>query len=290
MLFRSGVLRKGGRKFGGFSIFQNGRQIQGFPSAWKPKAIFGGVDDEGANNLIAQRLTGVLQLDGFVVSHTKDAVLFEGEEEEVLEEFLLKETKAYAEYANSRRGPNRGQKWSKEQVRDLVKDFRTEFTSAEMRDALNNAALPPSEIISANNQHQLQSLTADDEIGRLEILPDLNVVISVKETSQYEPHVVFVPGADVVTLHVIINGLHPYYRTLEAKDAISECVQQYIFDAVAEFKASKLTARVNPDSVRNIKNGLLRARAEQIDNADAEVRAQAEVDLYSRSKQQTVVK
>lgn len=51
------VLRKGkgGRKFGGFSLFQNRRQIQGFPAAWKPRAIFGGVDDEGANNLIAQR-------------------------------------------------------------------------------------------------------------------------------------------------------------------------------------------------------------------------------------------
>ena len=46
-----GVLHKGGRKFGGFSLFQNRRQIQGFPNAWKPKAIFGGVDDEGANNL-----------------------------------------------------------------------------------------------------------------------------------------------------------------------------------------------------------------------------------------------
>jgi hypothetical protein len=84
-------------------------------------------------------------------------------------------------------------------------------------------------------------------------------------------------------IHVIINGLHPYYQTLEAKDAINECVQQYLFDAVAEFKASKLVSRVNPDSVRNLKNSLLRARAEQLDNADTEVRAQAEADLFGRN-------
>ncbi|GHU18214.1 hypothetical protein FACS189475_03330 [Betaproteobacteria bacterium] len=276
-----GVLRKGGRKYGGFSMFQNGRQIQGFPNAWKPNVIFGGVDDEGANNLIAQRLTGVLLLDGFGVSHTKDKVLFEGEEEEALEKFLVAETKAYAEYAKSRRGSGRGPKWSKEQVRDLVKDMQTEFISAEIKDALNNAALPPMETIVANNLQQRQSLTVDDEIGRLDILPDLQVRISLKETSPYEPHVTFVPGgAEANVIHVIINGLHPYYQTLEAKDAISECVQQYIFDAVAEFKASKLISRVNPDSVRNIKNNLLRARAEQIDNADTEVRAQAETDLF----------
>ena len=280
-----GVLRKGGRKYGGFSMFQNGRQIQGFPSAWKPSVIFGGVDDEGANNLVAQRLTGVLLLDGFGVSHTKDKVLFEDDEEELLEKFLVSETKAYADYAKSRRGDGRGPKWSKDQVRDLIKDMQSEFVSAEIKDALNNAALPPVETIQANNLQQRQSLTAEDEIGRLEILPDLKVVISLKETSAYEPHVTFAPGADASIIHVIINGLHPYYQTLEAKDAINECVQQYIFDAVAEFKTGKLIGRVNPDSVRNLKNNLLRARAEQMDNADAEVRAQAEIDLYGGSSE-----
>jgi len=275
-----GVLRKGGRKYGGFSMFQNGRQIQGFPNAWKPSVIFGGVDDEGANNLVAQRLTGVLLLDGFGVSHTKDRVLFEGDEEEELEKFLVSETKAYAEYAKSRRGGARGSKWSKEQVRDLVKDMKNEFISNEIKDALNNASLPPAEVIAENNKNQMLSLTEEDKIGDFDILPELKIVISLKETSSYEPHVSFVPGAEVNVIHVIINGLHPYYQTLEAKDAINECIQQYIFDAVAEFKASKLISRVNPDSVRNLKNHLLRARAEQLDNADAEVRAQEEAQLF----------
>jgi Histidine kinase-, DNA gyrase B-, and HSP90-like ATPase len=277
-----GVLRKGGRKYGGFSMFQNGRQIQGFPNAWKPNVIFGGVDDEGANNLVAQRLTGVLLLDGFGVSHTKDKVLFDGDEEEALERYLVKETKAYAEYAKSRRGKGTGPKWSKEQVRELVDDLQKEFLSAEIKDALNNVVLPPAEAIAANNLQQRQSLTAEDEIGRFDILPDLKVVISLVETSSYEPHVTFVPGAELDVIHVIINGLHPYYQTLEAKDAIHECVQQYIFDAVAEFKAIKLNSRLNPDSVRMIKNQLLRARAEQMNNADTEIRAQAEDDLFGR--------
>src|SRR5205807_10104489 len=71
-----GVLQSGGRKFGGFSLFQHDRQIKGYPDAWKPRAIFGGIDDEGSNTLIAQRLTGEIILDGFDVSHTKDAILF----------------------------------------------------------------------------------------------------------------------------------------------------------------------------------------------------------------------
>ncbi|WDD96148.1 hypothetical protein Bsp3421_006346 [Burkholderia sp. FERM BP-3421] len=81
--------------------------------------------------------------------------------------------------------------------------------------------------------------------------------------------------------------MHPYYQTLEAKDSMHECVQQYIFDAVAEFKTGKLLSRVNPDSVRRLKNDLLRARAAQLDNADAEVRAQAEADLFGQTSERT---
>ena len=282
-----GVLRRGGRKFGGFSLYQNNRQIQGFPNAWKPKAIFGGVDDEGANNLVAQRLTGVLLLDGFVVSHTKDAVLLQGDEEDELERFLITETKEYSDYAKKRRG-SKTQKWSKDKVRDLVDSMKSEFTSSEIKDALNNAALPPSETITANNLQLLDSLTAEDEVARLSILPDLAVIISSKETSEWEPHVTFVPGAAAGVLHVIINGLHPYYLALSG-DAIDECIHQYIFDAVAEFKVMKMTARLNPDSIRRLKDNLLRARATQLDNADAEVRQQAEAQLFGDGSNQSDV-
>ncbi|MFL6606334.1 MAG: ATP-binding protein [Steroidobacteraceae bacterium] len=276
-----GVLRKGGRKFGGFSLFQNARQIQGFPNAWKPKSIFGGVDDEGANNLVTQRLTGVLLLDGFAVSHTKDAILFQGDEEEELEEFLVEQTKDYRDYAQKRRS-GRGQAWSKEKVRDLVESMKGEFTSSEIKDALNSAALPPIDTIIANNHQQLSSLTPEDEIARLEILSDLTVIVSLKQTSEWEPHLVVVIGAQPGVLHVIINGLHPYYQSIESSEAIEECVHQYIYDAVAEYRVSKLQARVNPDSVRRLKNDLLRARMIRIENSVAEAQSKAESELIGK--------
>jgi hypothetical protein len=85
---------------------------------------------------------------------------------------------------------------------------------------------------------------------------------------------------------VIINGLHPYYQSLESNDAIEECVHQYIYDAVAEYRVSKLQARVNPDSVRRLKNDLLRARTIRIENNAAQSREKAEADLY-RTQVQT---
>lgn len=271
-----GVLKKGGRKFGGFSLFQNHRQIQGFPNAWKPKSIFGGVDDEGANNLVAQRLTGVLLLDGFAVSHTKDAVLFQGDEEDQIERYLIEQTKDYRDYAKRRRG-DRAPVWSKEKVRDLVQSMRSEFTSNEFKDALNTAALPPMETILKNNQQQLASLSQEDEVARLEMSSELTIVVSLKETSEWDPHLTVVTGAQAGTLHVIVNGLHPYYQSLESNDAMEECLNQYIYDAAAEYLTSKLHGRVNPNSVRRLKNDLLRTRMLRVENSIADAQSKAEV-------------
>ena len=172
-----GVLRKGGRKFGGFSLFQNRRQIQGFPNAWKPKLIFGGVDDEGANNLVAQRVTGVIELDGFDVSHTKDAVLFANDEEDELEKFLKEETSDYCNYARQRRNKT-GQPWNKEKVRDLLENMKKEFVSPEMKDAVLNAVLPPFETIINNNLRQVANLTQAEKMTTFEVTLDLRVVVS----------------------------------------------------------------------------------------------------------------
>lgn len=259
------VLRKGGRKYGGFSLFQEQRQIQGFPNAWKPRSIFGGVDDEGANNLVSQRLIGLINLDGFKVSHTKDAILFEGDEEEELEQFLDDFTKDYRDYAVKRRG-KQDQPWTREKVRDLIESMKGEFVSTEMKDTVNHSMLPPIETILHNNHAQLASLTPEDAITTIDVLSDLRVVVWLPEKSEYEPHLTIVTGALAGTINVIINRLHPYFCSLESSDSVDEAIRQYIYDAISEYRVSKMTGNVNPDSVRRLKNDLLRVQAVKADN------------------------
>lgn len=267
-----GVLRRGGRKFGGFSLFQNERQIQGFPNAWKPRRIFGGVDDEGANNLVSQRLTGVINLDGFQVSHTKDAVLFQGDEEEELEEFLATISDDYRKFATKRRGA-RQQPWNRDKIRDLVDEMRTEFSNPEMKDALETSLLPPIEALLQNEQRQAASLTEEERLATFEIDSDLIVIVSLKEISEYEPYLTIAASAAPGTVHVIINGLHPYYMDLDSSDAVNECIRQFIYDAIAEYRAGKLVGRVNPNSVRRLKDDLLRVKAVRVENAAAELQS-----------------
>jgi hypothetical protein len=273
-----GVMRKGGRKFGGFSLFQNRRQIQGFPNAWKPRSIFGGIDDEGSNTLIAQRLTGLINLDGFRVSHTKDAILFEGTEEEELEEFLTKLTKDYRNYATKRRNP-KTQAWSREKVRDLVQAMAKEFSNPEMSDAISNALLPPLETIQASNRKQAASLDQKDIIADFHIGQALNVVVGLQERNEYEPYLVIEASATPGRIYVIINSLHPYYASLETSDTIDECIRQYIYDAIAEYRVSHLNGHVSPDSVRRLKNDLLRVQEVRVGNVAAEIQEAGAMSL-----------
>lgn len=270
-----GVLKPGagGRKYGGFSLFQNKRQIQGFPNAWKPKRIFGGEDTEGANNLVAQRLTGLIELDGFEVSHTKDAILFQDSEEEELTDFLYDQTKDYCDYARTRRGPKVG-RWAKEKVKDFVDSLKKEFQSDEMKDAARKT-LPKLEIILQNNAERATRVEEKEVVSVLNVLPDLEIRVVFQERSEAEPYVTIQSGAAAGTLYVIINGLHPYYDNMETDEARGECIRQFIHDALAEYRVSRLDSRVNANSIRRAKDDSLRVTDEQIENAAAKARDEA---------------
>lgn len=267
-----GVLRTGGRKFGGFSLFTNNRQIKGYPDAWKPRSVFGGVDEEGGNSLVSQRLVGEIHLDGFAVSHTKDAISWQWDEEEKLEKFLVENTAALKRLATSMRTKTPGGKsaWDRERLKEIFAEAKQEFTSEEFRDTVTEAAIPPIEVIQKANQQQVESLSESDMVLELpDVGAGITVIVAFQDRSENDPHLVFVPSGDKVT--VIINERHPYYVDLEdSSERVKEIILQYVYDAVAEFRVSKRGQRQEPDSVRKLKDQLLRTKMRRLENKDAE--------------------
>jgi hypothetical protein len=271
-----GVLKQGagGRKHAGFALYQNQRQIKGFPTAWKPSNIFGGINDEGANNLVSQRLMGVIELDPrFNVSHTKDAVLYAGTEEEELEDYLYKLTKDYQDFASKRRGSDRDP-IKREKFKEMVADLKGEFVSDQMRDVINTSILPPLDMIVGNIEKQAQAVVEEEKVASWQITADLRVDLWIQDRSENDPYVVRYAGAEKGVVHIIINRLHPYYASRPTVEAINECFRQYIYDAVAEYRVAQ-QIQVTPDSVRRMKDSLLRAEANRIENLEAPTTAAA---------------
>jgi hypothetical protein len=69
--------------------------------SWRPQSIYG--QEGGSNDLVNQRLLGEVHLDPFDVSHTKDDILWLGDEEEEVERYLLNACKEYRETARKMR-------------------------------------------------------------------------------------------------------------------------------------------------------------------------------------------
>ena len=95
-----GVLSRGSRSKAGFSILHADRVVRGYPESWRPETIYG---FQGRNDLINQRLVGEIYLDEFEVSHTKDDILWFGDEQEVVEELLAEKCADYVAVARAYR-------------------------------------------------------------------------------------------------------------------------------------------------------------------------------------------
>src|SRR5205807_1418508 len=105
-----GILAQGSRETAGFSIIHCGRMIRGYPDSWRPTSLYGQL--LGSNDLVNQRLIGEVHLDEFEVSHTKDDILWLGDQEEEVERGLKQNcadyreaAKDYRKYKQDQRGP-----------------------------------------------------------------------------------------------------------------------------------------------------------------------------------------
>jgi hypothetical protein len=262
------VLRTGSRKFGGFSLIQNDRQIKGYPDAWKPKSVFGGEDDEGGNSLVSQRLIGEIVLDGFDVSHTKDAILYSGSEEEDLEKFLADKTQRFKAFATSMRKGSKGTPWSKEKFKELVDGMKDEFNSDEIKDAVATTPLPPLSVIQDSIKKQAAAVTTEEEVLQVEVGDGIVVKLILQDRTDNDPHLTLFPSSDKELL-VIINQQHPYFVDIESEERVDELTRQYIYDGVAEFIIQRKSARREPDAIRKMKDQLLRARITRLHNRNA---------------------
>lgn len=271
-----GVLHTAGRKFGGFSLFQNDRQIKGYPQAWRPRSVFGGVDEEGSNTLVSQRLTGEILLDGFEVSHTKDDIVWQADEEERLEQFLVEKTLDLKRFATAmRKGGGSRKAWDRERLKEIVEEAKAEFSSNEFRDVITEAQLPPIEVIKQANETQAQALSEKDMLLQIpDVGSGIQVRVALQDRSVNDPHLTFVPDKDGIT--VIINQQHPYYAEIDSAERVREIIFQYVYDAVAEYRVGKRLGRQEPDAVRKLKDQLLRSKIQRIENLEAE-RAEKEL-------------
>lgn len=264
-----GILDKGSRADAGFSILQADRVVRGWPDAWRPSSLYG--QHQGSNDLVNQRLVGEIHLDGFEVSHTKDSILWRDNQEDDVEEELRKNCSDYKEFAKSRRKDDEDQRGpSDPDVKAALDDLEKELTSPEMVDQINITVIPSPETIGASNEKIIISIVETRSAtvhGVINSTPPIAWKIFLENMSPNDPYVVS-DSTKANEITVIVNRNHPYWITqLVGAESVRDYLRQCIYDSVAEWQARAKASTIDPDTVKLLKDHLLRVPLEMESHA-----------------------
>ena len=252
-----GILAKGSRANAGFSILHCNRVVRGWPDAWRPASLYGQI--QGSNNLVNQRLVGEIHLDQFDVSHTKDDILWLGDQEENVENELERHCGDYKDLAQKYRKQGDDERGPLDAEVDVaVDEFRRELLSPEMIDKIEIHDVPPVEAI----HEVLQTLTRTAEARNSEVL---NVKIGklrariylAPEMSVNDPYVV-ADSAEASGVLILVNMAHPHWKQLKGSDGVLNYLRHCTYDAIAEWQARHQAARLDTDTIKILKDRLLR--------------------------------
>ena len=254
-----GVLDRGSRAKAGFSILHSGRVVRGWPQSYRPESIFG---DQigGVNNLINQRVTGELHLDDYLVTASKDGILWEGDEEHKLEMKLAEHCQDYATFAQSRRRGEDERGPKEEDVSVAVEELQAELDSSELADLIDVEEVPPPDVVTEQMEGQLEGI--DEKEVRFSQTwtvheGEIKILGYLEANSANDPYVVHECSTDERIL-VLINMNHPHVMGLNGAEGLVNYLRHCTYDAVAEWQATRKTAAVHPDTVRLLKDKLLR--------------------------------
>ena len=259
-----GVLKKGARSKAGFSILHRKRLIKGWPDSWRPELVFGA---GGRNDLINQRVVGEVNLEDFEVSHTKDEINWDGEEEDLVEKGLLKHCKPFMETARKARGGQEADHGPTDvQVDAAVKTLEDELATREFLEVLElEETLPLIDQIEASNQHVVENATTEEPTFKVS-LGDMEVSVYIDSIgSPNDPYFVS-ENINTNNLTIIVNAQHPHWQMLEGENSVVNYLRHCVYDGIAEQRAIRLR-RVESDSVKRLKDSYLRVPFELLQSA-----------------------
>ncbi len=267
-----GILETGGKSLGGLTILQHKRVIRGYPDAWKPEGLFGSSGEGLTTSLASQRLVGEVHLDDFSVSHTKDSIKWEGNQEELLTDELSKTFEDFkrtaARFRKNSNKPN------------------VEISDAEIDNALAGA----SEVIAsqemADQTRQISTAVHSDpkvtdniygpELERVvtQNAPDaewkvdgLTIRAFLKHAHPNDMYLDYETDATGTGINISINLHHPYISA-EPKPDLQQFILSCVYDALAEYHCEKRTSTLHARTIREIKNNLMKTSIKLRENAE----------------------
>lgn len=256
-----GILERGSRADAGFSIIHSGRVIKGWPDSWRPSSLYGQI--QGSNDLVNQRLVGEIHLDDFEISHTKDDILWLGSQEDDVEDKLLDHCGDYKEYAKTYRKTQDDERGpSNIEVEVAVDELMQELQSPEMVDRIELSVVPDAQIVQEAKKKIVEDVTRRSQETLRASVGSLSIRIYLaSELSTNDPYVTPEPRGNGEVI-VIVNTSHPHWGQLKGSEGVINYLRHCVYDAIAEWQAFKKASSLDPDTIKLLKDQLLRVSFE----------------------------
>ena len=273
-----GILDKGSRADAGFAILQAERVVRGWPDAWRPSRLYG--QFQGSNDLVNQRLVGEIHLDGFEVSHTKDNILWRDNEEDEVEKKLRELCNDYRDFAKTRRTKTQDERGPSDvDVNTALEDLENELNSPEMVDHINISEVPPLEAIELTNEEIIGSVVSSGgptSQGRIMSNPPITWKVFLESMSVNDAYA-YSDRTNPNEITVVVNVSHPFWtKELTGPESVRNYLRQCVYDSVAEWQARQKAASIDPDTVKLLKDRLMRVPVEMESHSDADSELEGE--------------
>jgi len=251
-----GVLDVGGRPRAGFAIVHQDRMVQTWPEAWHPESIFGQLG--GTNDLVNQRVVGEIHLDAFDVSHTKDDIHWNDDEEDQVQDKLKEICTEYRDVAlRSRKKP----RLNEAAIQAAARALEIELGSAEMNDVIDDDPPDPTDVGVDDEALLLETDTSDlDFQAKVKVRGADVSILGVLDDSRsiYDPYVIS-ESTQPNRVVVAINMKHPHVAEID-ENGLLNYFKQCTYDALAEWQARNQASTIDPGTIRRLKDKLLRVR------------------------------
>ncbi len=251
-----GVLDKGSRSKAGFSILHADRVVKGWPDSWRPEEIFG--QFQGSNDLVNQRVIGEIHLDGFDVSHTKDDILWLGRQEDDVQKELKKICADYVAVAKTRRKGDEDERGPSDlEIQTAVEELQQELSSAELADMLNVETVPPPNVVTEVLKPLLGVVAGREPSYQANLGGFAVRGYLVDELSPNNRYVV-VDATSTARVVVVVNLHHPHIEQISGAEGFLNYLRHCTYDAIAEWQARHKASNIEPDTIKVLKDRLLR--------------------------------
>lgn len=251
-----GVLGRGsaGRTKAGFAIIRAGRAVRGYLDSWRPEQIFG----DARNDTVNQRLTGELFVSDvdFKASHTKDAIDWEGNEEELLGEALRKFAEKYdlIKVAKKKFADDAVDPIEKDEAQDQLK---AQFEDTDMVDEIQIVDVPSPAEVAIVTRVLPENATEALPLLQFKVGIDQMAFLYEVELSPNDPYFDFEVQANM-DLKIYINGKHPAMNSLTTAEGRLAHYQHIVTEAIAEWKCAQKTSVLEPRTIRVLKDAYFR--------------------------------